>query len=282
MFFFKKRKKVQTQQQPSEPAPESLCVTTVLTSEQTSILDIANLQGIGQREQQQDAFGISPADRYETDGILAVLCDGMGGMAEGQRIAIQTVSCLLNHFPFPEPQTKAVSELIFTCTRKIYQQFYGHGGCTLVAAWILGNQLHFWSVGDSDLFLLREHQLYALNTRQEFQKDLLLRSFHGAFPIDEAFSDPQAGALSQYIGKEAVTLDRTHIPLSLFPGDTLLLCSDGISDPLTLKQIREAMELPVQDCCSALEAAIRKAALPTQDNYTAIVLHYYGEKENTE
>ena len=47
MFFFKKRKKVQTQQQPSEPAPESLCVTTVLTSEKTSILDIANLQGIG-------------------------------------------------------------------------------------------------------------------------------------------------------------------------------------------------------------------------------------------
>lgn len=146
----------------------------------------------------------------------------------------------------------------------------------------LGNQLHFWSVGDSDLFLLREHQLYALNTRQEFQKDLLLRSFQGAFPIEEAFSDPQAGALSQYIGKEEVTLDRTHIPLSLFPGDTLLLCSDGISDPLTLKQIREAMELPVQDCCSALETAIRKAALPTQDNYTAIVLHYYGEKENTE
>ena len=55
MFFFKRRKKVQTQQQPSEPAPESLCVTTVLTPEKTSILEIANLQGLGQREQQQDA-----------------------------------------------------------------------------------------------------------------------------------------------------------------------------------------------------------------------------------
>lgn len=87
---------------------------------------------------------------------------------------------------------------------------------------------------------------------------------------------------SQYIGKEEVTPDRTHISTFPFSGDTLLLCSDGISDPLTLKQIREAMELPVQDCCSALETAIRKAALPTQDNYTAIVLHYYGEKENTE
>ena len=136
MFFFKKRKKAQTQQQPSEPTPESLRVTTVLTPEKTSILEIANLQGLGQREQQQDAFGISPADRYETDGILAVLCDGMGGMA-----------------------VTSVPKLISACTQTIYQQFYGHGGCTLVAAWILGNQLQFWSVGDSDLFLLREHQL---------------------------------------------------------------------------------------------------------------------------
>ena len=59
MFFFKKRKKAQTQQQPSEPAPEWLCITTVLTPEKTSILEIANLQGLGQREQQQDALGIS-------------------------------------------------------------------------------------------------------------------------------------------------------------------------------------------------------------------------------
>jgi len=69
MFFFKKRKKVQTQQQPSEPAPESLCVTTVLTPEKTSILEIANLQGLGQREQQQDAFGISPAAAMKQTGF---------------------------------------------------------------------------------------------------------------------------------------------------------------------------------------------------------------------
>ena len=47
------------------------------------VLELANLQGIGSREEQQDAFGISPVDRYEEDGLLAVLCDGMGGMAEG-------------------------------------------------------------------------------------------------------------------------------------------------------------------------------------------------------
>ena len=45
-------------------------------------LEAANLQGLGNRTEQQDAFGVSPLERYESDGLLAVLCDGMGGMAE--------------------------------------------------------------------------------------------------------------------------------------------------------------------------------------------------------
>ena len=35
-------------------------------------LELANLQGVGSREEQQDAFGISRMDRYEEDGLLAV------------------------------------------------------------------------------------------------------------------------------------------------------------------------------------------------------------------
>src|SRR5699024_11652170 len=64
------------------------------------VLELANLQGIGSREEQQDAFGISPVDRYEEDGLLAVLCDGMGGMAEGGLIASETTSQLMWSFPW--------------------------------------------------------------------------------------------------------------------------------------------------------------------------------------
>ena len=62
-------------------------------------LELANLQGVGSREEQQDAFGISRMDRYEEDGLLAVLCDGMGGMAEGGMIAAETASQLVGIFP---------------------------------------------------------------------------------------------------------------------------------------------------------------------------------------
>ena len=66
-----------------------------------------------------------------------------------------------------------------------------------------------------------------LNARQEFKNDLILRALDGAFPVEEAFQDPQAGALSEYIGKEEVTCDYTRMPFLLQPEDALLLCSDG-------------------------------------------------------
>ena len=240
-------------------------------------LEIANLQGIGSREEQQDAFGISRMDRYQEDGLLAVLCDGMGGMTEGGRIAVETVSRLVGIFPWADHSD--LPGWISQHSAGVYRQFLGHGGTTLVAVLLKGNRLSFWCVGDSDLFLLRDGKLYALNIRQEYQNDLILRALDGAFPVEEAFYDPQAGALSEYIGKEAVTCDYNRIPFSLQPEDTLLLCSDGVSDTLTLKQIREAMTLSPQACCDRLEEEILSAGKSNQDNYTAIALIYHGKGE---
>lgn len=240
-------------------------------------LELANLQGIGSREEQQDAFGISRMDRYEEDGLLAVLCDGMGGMAEGGRIAAETVSELVGIFPWADDSD--IPGWISQRSNRVYQQFRGHGGTTLVAVLLKGNRLSFWCVGDSDLFLLREGKLYGVNIRQEYKNDLVLRALDGAFPVEEAFHDSQAGALSEYMGKEEVNCDYNRIPFSLRPEDVLLLCSDGISDTLTLKQIREAMALSPQACCDKLEEEILLTGKPDQDNYTAIVLNYHGKGE---
>ena len=243
------------------------------------VLELANLQGIGSREEQQDAFGISRMARMEEDGLLAVLCDGMGGLAEGGRIAAETAAEMVAMFPWEDDG--AVPEWVRQRSGRVYQQFRGHGGTTLVAALLRGRSLSFWCVGDSDLFLLREGTLYELNVRQEFKNDLVLRALEGAFPVEDAFTDPQAGALSEYIGKEDVRCDYTYLPFSLQPEDVLLLCSDGVSDTLTLKQIREAMALPPQDCCDKLEEEILAAGRPNQDNYTAIVMQYHGNGEET-
>ena len=264
-----RRQKKKRAKKPEKPGTE------LPNPERPPELELANLQGLGCREEQQDAFGISPMDRYETEGLLAVLCDGMGGMAEGGKIATETAAELVSLFPWA--QDSQVLHWIRQRSTRVYRQFRGHGGTTLVAAQVKGDRLSFWCVGDSDLFLLREGQLYSLTIRQEYQNELILRALGGAFPLENAFLDPQAGALSEYIGKEEVHCDCSRIPFPLLPGDALLLCSDGVSDTLTLKQIREALGLPPQACCDKLEREILLAQKPGQDNYTAIVLNYHGK-----
>ena len=119
-------------------------------------LELANLQGVGSREEQQDAFGISRMDRYEEDGLLAVLCDGMGGMAEGGMIAAETASQLVGIFPWTDDSD--VPAGVYQRSARVYQQFRGHGGDYPGGGPAQENRLSFWCVGDSDLFLLRENK----------------------------------------------------------------------------------------------------------------------------
>ena len=91
----KRKEKMETQQDNQHPVTETTEKPVPLP-----VLELANLQGIGSREEQQDAFGISRLERLETDGLLAVLCDGMGGLAEGGMIAAQTAAEMIGIFPW--------------------------------------------------------------------------------------------------------------------------------------------------------------------------------------
>ena len=123
-FFLirRKKKKKRGDQAVEEPITER--------PEPLPELELANLQGVGSREEQQDAFGISRMDRYEEDGLLAVLCDGMGGMAEGGMIAAETASQLVGIFPWADDSD--VPGWVYQRSARVYQQFRGHGGTTLV------------------------------------------------------------------------------------------------------------------------------------------------------
>ena len=125
-------------------------------------------------------------------GCSAVLCDGMGGMAEGGMIAAETASQLVGIFPGADDSD--VPGWVYQRSARVYQQFRGHGGTTLVAALLKENRLSFWCVGDSDLFLLRENKLYGLNARQEFKNDLILRTSGRGVPRGrKRFKIPRQG-----------------------------------------------------------------------------------------
>ena len=88
------------------------------------------------------------------------------------------------------------------------------------------NRLRFWSIGDSDILLFRNGNLTPLNIRHEYSNDLIVKAIDLGFPVTDAFSDPQAAALSEYIGKRNPLCETNRLPLELVPGDKIMLCQN--------------------------------------------------------
>lgn len=236
-------------------------------------ISIANMQGIGIREEQQDAFGVSMLSAYKEKGLLAVLCDGMGGMADGAQISQYAVDAVMAGFPFDDPeQLCEVPGLLSSVNTAIASRYCGRGGTTLVLAYVFSSKLWFWCIGDSDLFLLRDDTLYHVNRRHEYLNDKILLALAGNISLNAAYGDMQHGALTEYLGNDSICADYSHIPFKLIPGDKLLLCSDGVSDTLSLSMIERLMRLSPAEAAKTLEENILAATVPMQDNYTAIVI----------
>ena len=246
----------------------------VVTAQPPSELPILvdNLQGLGAREDQQDAFGMSSIAEYDEKGILLTLCDGMGGMHAGGEIARKAVADILAAFPFREDKLTDWNKAIGALSRDIRKLYGGQGGTTLVMCYVRCERLWFWCAGDSDLLLLREGRLYSVNVRHEYQNELLSRVLKNELQIEQATGNPQAGALTSYIGGNELRYSFNRIPLSLRRGDKLLLCSDGVTDTLPLMRVEELLRLEPGEALRRMEEDILASNVPTQDNYTAIVL----------
>ena len=249
-------------------------------------LRVGNVQGIGRRERQEDSFALcnaSDPEAWDRQGLFAVVADGMGGMAGGNEASeaaveafVQLFRALLEDGDVPQQLREgacAVSDGIF-------QRFQGRSGTTVVAVRLLGEELHWLSVGDSAIFLKRGECVFQLNREHTCLNDLYLRELEQE-PIqrDRAEQDEDARRLTAFVGIDRLTrVDQSLRPWHLRPGDVILLCSDGISGVLTPAELKEAMSLEPDAGCRLLETLVLEKALPEQDNYTGVMIAYQSER----
>ena len=243
-------------------------------------LRAANVQGIGTRERQEDSFAlcnVSDPAALERQGLFAVVADGMGGMDNGREASSAAVDAMTQLFRALLEEGEIPRQLregICAVSDGIYQRFQGRSGTTLIAVRILEGMLHWVSVGDSAIFLKRGEGVFQLNREHTCLNELYLRELE-ADRVDRARAemDEDARRLTAFVGMDHLTqVDQSLRPLRLRRGDTLLLCSDGISGVLTPAELLEAMSLEADQGCQLLETMVEEKALPGQDNYTGILI----------
>lgn len=245
-------------------------------------MEIGKLHGLGAREQQQDSFGISEWNGGE-QGILLVIADGMGGMADGEKASMEFVISCLDYFDenafSNEEADERLEDMLSVANENVKRALGGRtgvGGTTAVVVYIKDRELHYVSVGDSRLLLICDGVAEQLNREHIYGMALLEQVEQGEITLEQAQSDPDWGALTSFVGEEEISqIDSGSIALE--DGDRILMMTDGVYRTLSEAEILENMAHPVQKAAMRMEALIEEKKLPNQDNFTAVLVEIKEE-----
>lgn len=250
------------------------------------------ISGFGQtdigktRELNEDLFFVD-----DTLGLY-IVCDGMGGHAAGQVASETAVNAIVSFIRERESILKdaraqgqssthlpaLVSDAIQHACRAVYgftssDQSLRGMGTTATLLLVYGQRAVVGHVGDSRLYLLRGGTVHRLTHDHTLVQDMIDR---GSLAPEARGTFAYSHVLSRAVGvMESVQVETLHF--DILPGDTFLLCSDGLTEVVTDQELGQLLlQKPISLTPSKLiELALAKRS---SDNITTVVIEAQAEE----
>jgi len=256
---------------------------------------------VGQvREHNEDNFLIADLTRksrslMETDRVQAVgdrgtvlgVCDGMGGAAAGEvasQLAVDIIYEKLSLADVPRNHDDLARRLV-NAVEEAGGRIFGEAradrtrrgmGTTATIAALLDGRLFVAQVGDSRAYVLRGDKFVQVSRDQSLVNQLIEA---GQLTEEEAETFEHNNIILQALGTaETVQVDLTFVDLR--KGDTLLVCSDGLSGMVRADEMREVLlthREPFDACKELVDRANRAGG---HDNITVIVAVFEGRLQD--
>lgn len=200
------------------------------------------------RDNNEDAF----IAEKNTGGELIIACviDGVGGYSGGEIASSIARESVLKHLNLPNADLPALmKEALISADARIMKEKqlakdHEKMACvlTLAVADPDKNQFYYAHVGDTRLYLLRDHSLIKITRDQSF---VGFMEDTGRLTEEQAMRHPKRNEINKALGfginiaGQDDYIETGHSPF--LPGDTLLICSDGLSDMVNKQEITEIL-----------------------------------------
>jgi protein phosphatase len=220
-------------------------------------------------------------------GSLFMVADGMGGAAAGELASAMAAQVIYQHLATAwaeDPEVSAarfafrMKEAVELANHRIYGYAREHPdvrgmGTTVTAAGVFGDEVYLAQIGDSRGYLVRNGEAFQLTRDQSLTQRLVDA---GELTEEEAEHSERRNIILQALGPDP----RVKVDLSrqrLRRGDTLILCSDGLSGVVRreefAQQVTGSPDLPTL-CSSLIDLANERGG---PDNVTVVAVRFDGE-----
>lgn len=222
------------------------------------------------RSRNEDAFLALPER-----GLWAV-ADGMGGHQNGalaSRLIVEQLAELHGGSDL-DRRVQQLRKALHTVNRRLSRELTLVSGqpepvmgSTVVALLAEGDRAACVWAGDSRCYLWRSGGLYQISRDHSLFEKLIEEQ---QMSPQQAASHPSAQALTRAVGADE-TLVLDVVEFSVYPGDTLLLCSDGLYQNMNGADLGSALNLPSPQL--AIQRLFELALDgPARDNISAVVI----------
>lgn len=195
----------------------------------------------GARTSNQDRVGYI----YTPDCALLMCCDGMGGHLRGDIAAQFVIDFLARNFRLQAVPTKIKNPPQFLLRNLLAaqagllqltqdQRLSETPRTTVVVGIVQDGKAWFAHVGDSRLYVMREGRLLT-RTMDHSHVQVLIDS--GQITEEQALRHPERNKIYSCLGQPATPRIDVAKPVSLRPGDSLLLATDGLWGPLPIQVV---------------------------------------------
>ncbi len=221
-----------------------------------------------------------------SDEYLLIVADGMGGHRKGEVASSIVVSQLgkrfnetpsmgskLDAITFLNDNISEINNMILTYGEE-HEDSKGLG-TTVVVALYTKDYLIFGNIGDSSGFVMKKGKIHKV-TKDHTLVNLLVDA--GNLTVDEAMTHPKKNVLMKALGvAEKVDLDIFEV-IDMEEIDSVLLCSDGLTNMLTQEQIEKVLDDEELEEAEKIEKLIRKCnARGGNDNISVAYLTRVGD-----
>jgi protein phosphatase len=228
-----------------------------------------------QRNANEDAFFARPP--------LFAVADGMGGAQAGEvasRLAAESLEAVGRGEESPEAYLRAIARTANARIHRVAQADESRSGMgtTLTAALVEDDEVGLAHVGDSRAYLFRDGELKLLTSDHSLVEELRRQ---GRLTDEQAEDHPQRSIITRALGPER-DVDIDTMTFQARPGDTYLLCSDGLTTMVREERITEVLAES-----ESLDAAVQRLVDEAneaggRDNITVVAFRLEEAEEPAE
>ncbi len=240
----------------------------------------------GGRKSNQDRMGYC----FTRDALLMIVADGMGGHLQGDmaaQIAVQTIGSLFQQqatTTLKSPQ-RFLESAILDAHRQILHyraaNKLAESPRTTIVACVVQSGAAYWAhVGDSRLYWVRTGEIIAQTRDHSKIQSMILQGLASPAEID---THPDRNKLFNCLGSPEVPTVELSRKMTLQPGDTLFLCTDGLWSAVSDQAISSAFaDNTVMRAVPDLIYLALMEAGNEADNVTGMAVSWEGADLNDE